>query len=245
MANGEALSTSHLKKYSWLPESRMRAFFGHLLISIVIFVGLAAIIYWGWFPGALFFSAGGIDGIKIVAAVDLVLGPMLMLIIYNPLKSVAKIIFNLGVIFTVQFGCLIAGVYVVYQERPVAVTYVHDKFYALKLRQFAKDEDRFFIENNSHPMKPKIFYVRLPQDAQSKATILALYQTLKSDLTTRTALYEQMPLEKNMVALKLGLLPEQDCFSAPFQSAYQVGTICYNVESRRFHQFEPLDITDS
>ncbi|MCW8879622.1 MAG: hypothetical protein OQJ89_09050 [Kangiellaceae bacterium] len=196
METDEYLSTPHLKKYRWLPKTRKNAFLGHLLISVTIFIALAAIIYWGWFPGALFFGAGGIDGIKIVAAVDLVLGPMLMLIIYNPLKSIGKIIFDLCVIFSVQFGCLIAGVYVVYQERPVAVTYVDDKFYALKLKQFKKDEDRFFMESNLHPMKPEIFYVRLPEDAKSKATILVFYQTLKSDLTTRTALYEKMPLER-------------------------------------------------
>ncbi|KAB0769044.1 hypothetical protein F7O87_33620, partial [Pseudomonas aeruginosa] len=63
--------------------SRWRAFFIHLLISLAIFIVLLAIICLWWYPGALFEIAGGWQGVRIVAAVDMVLGPLLTLVVYD------------------------------------------------------------------------------------------------------------------------------------------------------------------
>ena len=70
--------------------NRWQAFSIHLCISSVIFVTLLFIIVAFWYPG-VFIYLGGWLGIKIVAAVDMVLGPLLTLIIFNPAKKKLKI----------------------------------------------------------------------------------------------------------------------------------------------------------
>lgn len=72
------------------PKNRYQAFAVHLLISFVLFVFLASIIYFIWYPGFLFWAAGGIDGMKLIAGVDLVIGPFLTLCLYRVGKKGLK-----------------------------------------------------------------------------------------------------------------------------------------------------------
>ncbi|MCG6936115.1 MAG: hypothetical protein LJE73_09510, partial [Proteobacteria bacterium] len=65
------------------PISRWRAFLIHLGISLVIFLILAYIILIKWYPVPFFYTDGGWQGVRIVAAVDLVLGPLLTLLVYK------------------------------------------------------------------------------------------------------------------------------------------------------------------
>ena len=66
--------------------SKLRAGSIHLLISLVIFLILVAVIYFIWYPQPYFFTAGGWHGVKIAGAINLALGPLLTLIIFNPAK---------------------------------------------------------------------------------------------------------------------------------------------------------------
>ena len=63
--------------------SRFKAFGIHLGISFVIFVFLAYLVVMEWYPGLLFDTDGGWRGMRIIIAVDLVLGPLLTLVVYR------------------------------------------------------------------------------------------------------------------------------------------------------------------
>lgn len=73
-----------------LVKNRFQAFGIHLLISFILFLFLAAIIKFFWYPGLLFETEGGWEGIKLIAGVDLVIGPLLTLIVYNIKKPELK-----------------------------------------------------------------------------------------------------------------------------------------------------------
>lgn len=105
--------------------NRWQAFAIHLAISIVIFLLLAAVIY-RWYPGVLFKYDGGLEGIKLIAGVDLVIGPLLTLLVYNTAKKSLKK--DLTIIGVLQIACLIGGMWTVYQTRPVAVVYADGAF---------------------------------------------------------------------------------------------------------------------
>ncbi|XFB08520.1 hypothetical protein AAGT13_06380, partial [Azotobacter salinestris] len=93
-----------------------------LLVSIALF----------WlFPGGLFQAAGGREGLKIVVAVDLVLGPCLTLIVFNLRKPRSELVRDLSLIALVQVLALGAGVWQVLKVRPLAVVQVFDTFYVL------------------------------------------------------------------------------------------------------------------
>ena len=63
--------------------SRYLAAFYHLLISLVIFVFLAYLVVFVWYPDFFFDIDGGWEGMRIIIAVDLVLGPMLTLVVFK------------------------------------------------------------------------------------------------------------------------------------------------------------------
>ena len=70
--------------------SRIKAFLIHLGISAVIFFILLYLIIFHWYPGFLFTADGGWQGVRIIAAVDLVLGPLLTLVVYKAGKPSLK-----------------------------------------------------------------------------------------------------------------------------------------------------------
>ena len=108
--------------------ARLRAAGIHLGISAVIFLGALYLILVQWYPGFHFTVDGGWRGIRIMAGVDLVLGPALTLIIFNPLKARRLIAFDLACIGITQLAALVWGVYAIHSQRPVLVSFYEGAF---------------------------------------------------------------------------------------------------------------------
>ena len=131
-------------------------------MSIAVFVYLAYQIYYNWYPEPYFSIDGGWQGIRLVGAVDLVLGPFITFLIFDLRKKRREILFDLVTILVIQFGALAYGVYATYTQRPVAVVVI-DQFrisatmehYGGKLAS-ASDLQRFSDE------KPPIIYSDFP-----------------------------------------------------------------------------------
>lgn len=132
-------------------HNRWQAFAVHLLISFIIFIVLAAIIRL-WYPGILFMHDGGFEGIKLIAGVDLIIGPLLTLMVFNRSKKSLKK--DLSVIAGLQLACLVAGMWTVYQTRPVAVVYSEGAFRSIAYQIY--NEAGIDIESN------KLFAERWP-----------------------------------------------------------------------------------
>jgi hypothetical protein len=109
--------------------TRFSAFAIHLGISLAIFAVLAYLVVAVWYPDLFFTTDGGWQGMRIIIAVDLVLGPLLTLIVYKHGKPGLK--FDLACIGTFQAICLIAGTWLVHSERPLAIIYADGQFTSL------------------------------------------------------------------------------------------------------------------
>lgn len=179
--------------FNVLKINRWQAFFVHLAVSAVVFVALLAVIMCVWYPG-VFIHAGGIDGIKIVAGVDFVLGPLLTLIVFNPLKKSLKS--DLIIVASIQFCCLSAGVWFVYHERPVVQIFSDSRVHVLSSADFAQFQLDISELKSYEGSYPKKIYLDLPdsmsQIAQIKITTelaelrpisyrMDLYRSLNSD----------------------------------------------------------------
>lgn len=104
-----------------LLQSKVKASLLHFLLSFAIF---CVVLGWAWFfayPSAYFTMAGAVQGLSLVFIVDVVLGPLLSFLVYNPKKSKKEIISDFAIIGVVQFAALIYGVSTLYQERPRAI----------------------------------------------------------------------------------------------------------------------------
>ena len=98
----------------------------HLSLSILVFIYLSYQIYYNWYPQPYFEVDGGWQGFRLVAAVDLVLGPLITFLIFDLSKSTRAIIFDLFIILAIQVGALAYGVYTTYTQRPVAIVLIDD-----------------------------------------------------------------------------------------------------------------------
>ena len=100
----------------------------HLMISATI-AGLAGVlVFWLWYPGPFRRLAGGLDLFLLVTSVDVVLGPVLTLAVFDIAKGRAHLRRDLVVIALIQSGALIYGLHTVYVARPVAMVFEVDRF---------------------------------------------------------------------------------------------------------------------
>jgi hypothetical protein len=106
--------------------NRYQAFAVHMAISLIIFFILLVCITQYWYPGILFNAGNGLKAIGMIVGIDLILGPLLTLIVFNPLKSSLKM--DLSVIALIQISALCYGSWTIYQTRPIALAYIHTSF---------------------------------------------------------------------------------------------------------------------
>lgn len=106
--------------------NRYQAFAVHMVISLVIFFVLLLFITQYWYPGILFDTGNGWKAIAMIVGIDLVLGPLLTLIVFNHNKNSLK--FDLWIIALVQTGALVYGTWTIHQTRPIALAYINTSF---------------------------------------------------------------------------------------------------------------------
>lgn len=123
----------------WASLSTGQAFAIHLILSLLIFSSLVFMMLMWWFPGELFFLDGGWQGLKLVALIDLVLGPALTLLLYKPHKP--KLLLDMSLIAGFQIAALVYGFYATHQQRTVAVVYADRNFTTLSAAAVENAED--------------------------------------------------------------------------------------------------------
>ncbi len=151
--------------------NRFGAFLIHLAISLAIFAVLAWLVVYVWYPDFFFASDGGWQGIRIIVLVDLVLGPLLTLVVFNRNKPRAELRRDLSIIATFQTVCLAAGTWVVYSERPLALVYVDGQFYSMSAEDYREvDVEVPSLDAIPGPY-PKRVLVELPEDLERQSTV--------------------------------------------------------------------------
>ena len=144
-------------------KNKFKAFAAHLGISLVIFIAILYVIIFHWYPPPFFTTDGGWQGIKIIAAVDLVLGPVLTFIVYK--KGKASLKFDLSVIALIQTSALAWGLWVVHHERPYAAVFSEDYMITL----LANDIENRFDDNRLQKFggrTPLWIYSDYPEDPE-------------------------------------------------------------------------------
>ncbi len=108
--------------------TRLQAASIHFGISAAIAALVVGLMMFIWYPGPLFTAMGGHTLVMILIAVDVVLGPLITLVIFNPRKARHLIRFDLAVIGFVQAAALAYGVFIVSQVRPAFMVFTVDRF---------------------------------------------------------------------------------------------------------------------
>lgn len=151
-------------------EKRLRislcAAFFHLLASIVIISIIAATIFTLWFPEELKEITGGKELFLIILSVDIVCGPILTLIIFNPSKKYKELRKDLISIAIIQLIALSYGIYTLSQIKPIALIYEVDRFRVVSISDLDENETASNISWTRvfGLSKPQIFGIRSPID---------------------------------------------------------------------------------
>lgn len=174
--------------------NRFGAFGVHLGISLVIFLALAAVVVFLWYPGFFFTTDGGWQGIRLIATVDLVLGPLLTLVVFD--RNKPELRRDLTIIGVVQATCLAAGVFVVYSERPLALVYSDGSFKSVSADTYR--EAGLPVPDLSHlpGPYPKQVVVDLPEDPIAQSDIRRDAIGRKIPLAAMADLYVPLSYER-------------------------------------------------
>lgn len=118
--------------------NRYQAAAVHFLGSASVLLLIFALVRWVWYPGPLFFAASGANLIGIISAVDVVLGPLIMLIIFVPKKRGLKL--DIALVLVCQIGFMLYGVWSIFVARPVFIAFADQQFHVVTANEIDEQD---------------------------------------------------------------------------------------------------------
>ena len=245
--------------------NRFQAAAIHFGLSVLVGTMVLALMLGLWYPGGFFKLLGGGDLLYIIMGVDVCLGPLLTLAVYNPAKKSLK--FDLSVIAILQLAALIYGANVMFQSRP-AFNVLEENVFKVTLASELKDKTQLLRAANSDwqslPITgPKLIAAVAPTDPKLKeeTTTAAMagmdwnmlpYTWVSYDSQRKVALSHAKPLANLRKLhddsaqilddfLKNEGGTEVDYVYLPIVSGYVAMTAVLNAKTADFIDIIPLD----
>jgi len=122
-----------------IDSSRFYAFAIHIVLSGLIFCSVFYLLVVIWYPDLFFTIDGGLKGLKLIALVDVVVGPLLTLLLYRKGKKGLKL--DMTIIGVMQLAFLFYGISVLYTFRPAALVFYKGTFYSMGVEKYKHQED--------------------------------------------------------------------------------------------------------
>jgi hypothetical protein len=104
-----------------------RAAAWHGLLTFAVGLMAAGLVFGLWFPAPFHRMVGGTELFWLLWAVDVVCGPLLTLVLFNPAKSRRELCLDLGLVVLLQLSALVYGLWTVWQARPLYVVHELDR----------------------------------------------------------------------------------------------------------------------
>jgi hypothetical protein len=180
----------------------------------MVIATLSALLALSWYPPTYVWAMGGQSLIAILVGVDIILGPLLTLIVWNMEKPSLR--FDMAVIVLLQMLALGYGLYSMFWARPVYMVFAIDRFDLVtaaaipttELKKVKREEFR------SLPLTgPEIVAVQSPSDGAERTKILFSAVSGGIDLPQLPQYYvpySEMAAEAVRKALPLDSLLQRD-----------------------------------
>ena len=146
----------------------------HLLCSLLIAALAGGLVFGLWYPFPYRELSGGRELFLLIVAVDVVCGPLLTLVLFNPAKPRAELWRDLGLVALIQMGALGYGLWTVWQARPLFLVHEIDRYKVVA----APDLRGASIAGLPAELQPGWFSgpltvaLRKPKDADESRTVL-------------------------------------------------------------------------
>ena len=175
----------------------------HLSLSILVFAVLSYLILYHWYPQPYFSIDGGWQGMRIIAVVDLVLGPLITLLIFDNRKSRREIITDLGIILVIQLGALAYGIHAAYSQRPAAIVILDNFVMPVTASEYGDSLKSLEELRQYSPESPPIIYSRVPDEASSGNSLQDKMVDLEGQVKNRALVEYYRPAEEIAPALRI------------------------------------------
>jgi len=245
----------------------LRAFGWHLLSSVAVACVAAGVVFGFLYPTPYAQMLGGFELFLLVMGVDVVCGPLLTFVLFNPVKPKRELTLDLGIVACLQLAALVYGLHTVWIARPVYLSYELDRFRVITFADLEPENWSQIPPTVKAPgwTGPNLIGVHVAQadDADYLAQLqLSLngqdvafrpdrwrpYDELKASLLVRShplsQFYAKHPEAQELIGIavsKTGLVPERLKW-LPVQSRRGTGwTVLLDVQRAEVVGWLPLD----
>lgn len=204
--------------------SRWKASVIHLGVSALVISMLALLLSLTWYPPAYAWAMGGVGIIAILAGVDVCLGPLLTLIVWNAKKPSLRL--DMTVIILVQMGGLGYGLYSIFMARPVYAVFSIDRFELIAAPNIPEGETERALRSEFKILPltgPEIVATQLPADSAERSSLLFSAMSGNPDLAQLPRYYvpyAELAPEAARKAKPLDALTQRDAATRDKLSAY-------------------------
>lgn len=156
----------------------LKAFGLHFAFSLFVAFAAAAFVFSIWYRFPYYEISGGRELFLLVVAVDVVCGPLLTAVLFNPAKPKVELVRDLAVVGFIQLGALGYGFYTVWQARPVFLVMEIDRFKVVSAADFQGVPAQESLGQLSAALKPKwwsgpaVVAIREPVDEKERQTVM-------------------------------------------------------------------------
>lgn len=109
-------------------KNKARAARLHLGLSVIVATIAGCLVFGVWYPYPYRDISGGRELFGLIVAVDVVLGPLITFVVFNPSKQRREMMFDLSLVVILQLSALLYGLWSVYQARPIHTVFEYDRF---------------------------------------------------------------------------------------------------------------------
>ncbi len=160
----------------WRSKGRFAAL--HLVISLAVAVMAAVLVLAVWYPHPYGLLSGGLHLFLILVSVDVVCGPLLTLVLFNPGKPRRELVTDLGLVVLIQLAALGYGLHTVYEARPLFLVHEVDRFRVIALPDYGDVDVSEAMGRLDPALRPRPFKgpvtvgLRDPKDAQERQAVM-------------------------------------------------------------------------
>lgn len=208
--------------------NRWKAAMIYLGLSAVVATTIVGLMLLLWYPRPYFEAMGGPTLVLLLVGVDVVLGPIIMLVIFNPAKKYLKL--DLAIVALLQFAALTYGCYVMFEARPVYSVFAVDRFEVIAANEIDSEalSNATLAEFKTLPYTgPQVIAVRRPTDPDEQLRVAMSVMQGGRDLSALPHYYvpyAQLAAEAAKSAKPLDVLAKRQPRQAAIIEAFLVDT---------------------
>lgn len=180
------------------PTGRLLATLIHLLATLVAAGLLGTVAAQQWYPGFLFATDGGWQGLRLLLAVALISGPLLTLVVFRRGKK--GLAGDLTWILVLQLLAFGAGARTLWQERPLALVYADGAFHTTSRDDWVEAGLPVPDSADLPGTRPHRVHVALPEDLAAQNRIRARLIAERQPVYTLSRLYRPLTGEDRWLA---------------------------------------------